>query len=120
MPKQVEGSTIPPFHEFYRSIHGKEPSGQLWEVYLQSCDRFRHAAAGAAATRLAGGRAGDVARGTPRLNNDKAYAAETLKTMGFVPQFVTGPDINRQVRQALVVTPEIREFVASYMRSANK
>ena len=29
--------------------------------------------------------------------------------MGFVPEYVAGPDTNRQVRQALVVKPEIRD-----------
>ena len=121
VPKQVEGLTIPPLHEFYRSIHGKEPSGQLWEVYLASLainsamQRLVLLPPGAPASALETLRAA-----TLRLNNDKAFAEEALKTMGFVPEFVAGPDTNRQVRQALVLKPEVRAFVASYVRSANK
>ena len=55
-----------------------------------------------------------------KLNNDTAFAEEALKVMGFVPEYVAGPDTNRQVRSALVVKPEIRAFVANYIKSANK
>ena len=121
MPKQVEGLTIPPFHEFYRAINGKKPSGQLWDVYLASLainsamQRLVLLPPGAPQAALDALRAALL-----RLNNDKAFAEEALKTMGFVPEFVAGPDTNRQVRQALVVKPEIRAFVANYIKSANK
>jgi hypothetical protein len=36
--------------------------------------------------------------------------------MQFVPHYETGADINTRVRRALTVSPEIRKFVASYMR----
>ena len=51
-----------------------------------------------------------------RLNNDKEYAAETMKAMQFVPYYETGTDINARVRRALTVSPEIRTFVNNYMR----
>jgi hypothetical protein len=121
VPKQVEGLTIPPFHEFYRSIHGKMPSGQLWDVYLSSL------AINSAMQRLV-----LMPPGTPaaaietlraavlRLNADKEFAEEAQKAMGFVPEYVATPDTNRQVRQALVMKPEIRAFVANYIKSANR
>jgi hypothetical protein len=51
------------------------------------------------------------------LNNDKEYAAETMKAMQFVPHYETSADINARVRRALTVSPEIRTFVAGYMRA---
>jgi len=54
------------------------------------------------------------------LNADPAFAEDALKTIGFVPEYVAGPDTNRQVRQALVVKPEIRAFVLDYIKNANK
>jgi tripartite-type tricarboxylate transporter receptor subunit TctC len=51
-----------------------------------------------------------------RLNNDKDYAAETMKAMQFIPHYETGADINARVRRALTVSPEIRTFVNNYMR----
>jgi hypothetical protein len=43
-----------------------------------------------------------------------------MKTVGFVPEYVSGPQTNRQVRNALVVKPEIRDFMRDYIRNVNK
>jgi hypothetical protein len=43
-----------------------------------------------------------------------------MKTMQFVPFYVTGADINARVRKAMAVPPEIRTFVLNYMKGANK
>jgi tripartite-type tricarboxylate transporter receptor subunit TctC len=51
-----------------------------------------------------------------RLNNDKDYAADTMKAMQFVPHYETGADINARVRRAMTVSPEIKAFVANYMK----
>ncbi len=40
---------------------------------------------------------------TAKLNNDPAFAEESMKALGFVPDYVTGPDINRLARQTLTV-----------------
>jgi hypothetical protein len=37
-----------------------------------------------------------------------------------VPQFVTGSDLNAQVRRTLVVDPAIRTFVADYIKNPPK
>jgi hypothetical protein len=37
-----------------------------------------------------------------------------------VPDYVTGPNTNRQARATLSVRPEIRAFVADYIKRANK
>ncbi len=55
-----------------------------------------------------------------KLNNDPAFAEEARKVVGFVPDYVAGADTNRQVRAALSVKPEVRAFVATYIKSANK
>jgi hypothetical protein len=55
-----------------------------------------------------------------KLNNDAAFADEALKVVGFVPEYVAAPETNQQVRSALAVKPEIRAFVANYIKSANK
>jgi tripartite-type tricarboxylate transporter receptor subunit TctC len=52
-----------------------------------------------------------------RLNNDKEYAADTMKAIQFVPHYETGADINTRVRRSLSVSPEIRSFVLNYMRN---
>jgi len=121
VPRQMDGLTIPPFHEFYRSIKGALPSGQLWDVYLASL------AINGAMQRLL-----IMPPGTPpgaldalraaiaRLNTDAAFAEDAIKAVGFVPEYVSTPETGRQVRQALTVKPEIRAFVADYIKSVNK
>ena len=32
------------------------------------------------------------------MNNDKVYAADAMKTIGFVPEYATGPNTNHEVR----------------------
>ena len=121
VPRQVEGLAIPPFNEFYRSVKGKDPSGQLWDVYLSALvinsamQRMVILPPGAPQPAL------DTLRAAVnRLNADKAFAEEAMKVVGFVPEYVAGSDTNRQVRSALAIKPEIRDFVASYIKSAKK
>jgi len=121
VPKQVEGLNILPFNELYEKIKGKKPSGQLWDVYLSTL------AINSAMQRLlvlppnVPQASLEALRAAVRaLNTDKEFAEDALKTIGFVPEYVAGPETNRQVRQALVVKPEIRAFVADYIKNANK
>src|SRR5262245_37878006 len=121
VPRQVEGLTIPPFHEYFERVKGAKPSGQLWDVYLTSLaingamQRMLVLPPGVPQDAL------DSLRAAVRkLNNDAAFAEEARKVVGFVPEYVAGPETNRQVRSALAVKPEIRAFVANYIKSANK
>jgi hypothetical protein len=121
VPKQVEGLPLPPFQDFYRKVKGTNPSGQLWDAYLTVLT------VNAAMQRLlalpprAPQRALDTLRAAVlRLNADPAFAEDANKAMGFVPHYDTGPDTNREVRQALAVKPEMRAFVAEYAKSLKK
>jgi hypothetical protein len=121
VPKQIEGLSIPPFHELYRKIKGVEPSGTLWDVYLSSL------AINAAMQRLvvlppgAPQAAVDALRAAVlRLNDDPAFAQEAMGALGYVPNYEAGPQTNRQVRTALSVSPEIRSFVLDSIKNAKK
>ncbi len=120
-PKVMEGSSLPPFHEFYRKVKGAMPSGQLWDVYRTNL------AVDSAMLRLivmppgSPKAAADALRtAVARLNGDKEYAEEAMKSIQFVPQYETGPGINEQIRRRLEVKPEIRAFVADYLKAAKK
>ena len=121
VPKSMAGSTVQPFPDFYRSVKGGLPSGNLWAAYKANLaisqamlrtvvmpPNVPKAAADSLRTALA------------RLNNDKDYAEESMKTMQFVPFYQTGPDINARVRKALSVSPEVRSFVLDYIKSGGK
>ena len=55
-----------------------------------------------------------------RLNQDQEFAAESVRTIGFAADYETGPDIAARVRALLVASPEVRAFVADYIKSAQK
>jgi putative tricarboxylic transport membrane protein len=120
-PKQMEGLSIPPFHELYRKITGAMPSGQLWDTY-----RAIHTINGAMQRQVVlppGAPPAAVAAlraAVARVNDDKEHAEETVKTMGFVPEWVTGADTNTAVRAALALPPEMRAFIAEYVKRATK
>jgi tripartite-type tricarboxylate transporter receptor subunit TctC len=121
VPKVMAGSPVPPFHEFYRQVKGTTPSGLLWDVYCANL------AVDSAMLRLIVMPPGspqaaiDALRtAIARLNNDKDYAEEAMRTIQFVPQYETGADINAQVRKRLEVKPEIRQFMADYIKSARR
>jgi len=118
---QVEGLPIPTLQDLYGQIKGKPPAGELWDTYLSVL-----------ALTSAMGRLLALPPQTPqaavtalraaveRLNNDKAFMDDSMKALGFVPNYVAGPDTNRLARRALEVRPETRIFVADYIKRANK
>jgi tripartite-type tricarboxylate transporter receptor subunit TctC len=119
--KQVEGLPMLPFQELYRKIKGSLPSGQLWDTYLtilsinSAMQRTivlppNSPPAAIAALRDA----------IEELNHDPAYAQEADKTLGFAPEWVAGPGTNAQVRRALSITPQMRAFIADYVKSGKK
>jgi hypothetical protein len=55
-----------------------------------------------------------------RLNQDKEYIADAVKSLGFVPEWQSGPMVNKQVRQALSAKPGMREFIADYVKKAKR
>ena len=56
----------------------------------------------------------------PRVNADKLYAEEAEKAFGFVPQWEASPDTNKVAQAALTVRPEVRTFLADYMKNLPK
>jgi putative tricarboxylic transport membrane protein len=120
-PRVMAGSPIAPFHGFYRALKGTLPSGPLWDAYRTNLavdsamlrtivmpPGSPPAAVDALRTALA------------RLNDDKDYGEEALRTIQFVPHYETGPDINERVRPRLTVSPGIRSFVLNYMKGSPK
>jgi tripartite-type tricarboxylate transporter receptor subunit TctC len=97
------------------------PAGQLWEAYRTvlainaTMQRQLVLPPGAPEAAVAALRAAVSA-----LNDDKEHADEALKTIGYVPEWVTGTDVNAKVREAITVAPDMRAFLADYIRRAAK
>jgi tripartite-type tricarboxylate transporter receptor subunit TctC len=118
VPDVMKGQSVPQFQDFYKSLKGTLPSGKLWDAYRTNLavdsamlrtvvmpPGTPQAAVDALRTALA------------RLNNDKDYAEDAMKSIQFVPHYETGPDINTRVRRALSVPSDVREFVLEYMKA---
>jgi tripartite-type tricarboxylate transporter receptor subunit TctC len=117
----LEGLAIPSFPALHQIIKGAPPSGPKWEAFrtihnvnstLQRLVALPPNAPPAAAEALR------VA--VERLNQDQEFAADAVRTLGFAPDYATGPDIAARVRALLVASPEVRAFVADYIKSAQK
>jgi hypothetical protein len=121
VPDPVKGLPIPMFHELYQQIKGTMPSGQYWDIYkaIISADgiiqRMIVMPPGAPQAAVEALRAAIA-----RVNADKAYAEEAERTFGFVPQWAAGPDTPKVAQTALTVRPEVRAFLADYMKNLPK
>jgi tripartite-type tricarboxylate transporter receptor subunit TctC len=120
-PRVMRGSSIAAFPEFYRALKGTLPSGLWWDAYRTNL------AVDAAMLRTVVMPPGSppaaveaLRAALSRLNDDKDYGEEALRTIQFVPHYETGPDINDRVRGRLTVSPAIRNFVLSYMKGTAK
>ena len=115
--KPMDDQRVPSFFDFYRKVKGAPPSGLKWDVYRTNLAvdaamlRTIVLPPGAPASAVNALRAA-----IERLNSDAEFAKEALKALQFVPQYVTNGNLNAQVRSNLVVKPEIRSFVADYIR----
>lgn len=118
-PKQVKGLPILSFHELYKQIKGTMPSGQLWEAYLfvnsvnNAMQRMVALPPGTAPAAVDALRAA-----VQRLNGDREFAAEALKSVGFEVDYEAGPDTNKQVRNTLNVPAETKAFLDKYAQES--
>ncbi len=121
VPDPVKDLPLLNFHDLYRKIKGTMPSGQYWDIYksIISADgiiqRMIVMPPGAPQPGIDALRAAIA-----RVNADKAYAEEAEKTFGFVPQWAAGPDTPKVAQTALTVRPEVRAFLADYMKNLPK
>jgi hypothetical protein len=119
--KQMEGLTIPSLPQLYKQVKGGVPSGKLWEAYKtlfevnSTLQRMIVLPPGTPRPAYDA-----VSKAIERLNNDKEFAAEALKTIEFAPDYPTGPDMSKTIRAMLVATPEMRAYINEYMRNVPK
>jgi tripartite-type tricarboxylate transporter receptor subunit TctC len=121
VPKQVADLPLLPYQELYKKIKGGLPSGQLWEAYLSILTVNSGMQRLIVLPPKAPQEALDALRAAVRkLNDDKAFADDALKAVGFVPEYEAGPDTGREVRQALTTKPEVRAFLKDYIAKGKR
>jgi tripartite-type tricarboxylate transporter receptor subunit TctC len=115
--KPMDDQSVPGFPAFFRKVKGGDPSGPMWDAYRANLSidsamlRTVVLPPGAPAAAVAA-----LRNAVERLNGDPEFAKEAQKSLQFVPHYVTGADLNAQVRRTLVVSPEIRRFVTDYVK----
>jgi tripartite-type tricarboxylate transporter receptor subunit TctC len=119
--KHASDLPIAPYHELFQAIKGRPPSGELWDAYRTirtiSGTMLRILAMPPGVPKAA---VASLSAAVARLNTDPEYAEEAIKVIGFVPEYTTGPDTARQVRDGLTVTPEFRSFIADYIKKGSR
>jgi tripartite-type tricarboxylate transporter receptor subunit TctC len=119
--KQMEGLVIPSYPQLYRTIKGSLPSGRLWDAYQLLFDMnatLQRIIALPPGTPKA---AYDAIRaGIEALATDKDFAAEARKSIEFVPEYVTAPNMSEKVQSLIVASPEMRTFINDYTRNVPK
>ena len=62
----------------------------------------------------------ELRRAVVQLNEDKEYIEEAERTMGEAPEYVSGPDLNDQVRKGLSISPELKTFMEDYVKKGRE
>jgi tripartite-type tricarboxylate transporter receptor subunit TctC len=115
---QMRGVDVAPFHEFYKHALGKEPAGQLWDIYKKiialngAMQRMVVMPPGVPQEAVTA-----LQEAIRKLNADKLYAEEALSTFGFVPEWVADEGVQARVRSALVLPPETKSFLRRYIEN---
>ncbi len=118
VPKQMEGVDLLPYHELYKKIKGEEPKGELWDAYRTiialngAMQRMIVMPPNAPQASI-----DSIRKAIAAMSNDKDYQDECMKTFGFVPEYIMDSTVNDQVRKALTVTPQMREFIHAYAKN---
>jgi len=117
VPKYVKGLAIMPFHEFHKTIKSTMPTGPLWEAYKSilhvNGTMYRLIALPPGAPKDA---VNALREAVLRLNEDKDYLEEAERTMGDMPEYVSGPNLNDEVRKGLSISPELKAFLEDYVK----
>jgi tripartite-type tricarboxylate transporter receptor subunit TctC len=120
VPGFVKGLPILPFHELHKKIKGTMPSGQKWEAYksilLVNGQMYRLITLPPGAPQVA---VTALRQAIQKTEKDPAYIAEATKVMGDVPEYVSGPTLNNDVRKALTLSPELKAFMTSYAKKTD-
>jgi tripartite-type tricarboxylate transporter receptor subunit TctC len=100
------GTDVPTFAEIYEQVHGKKPSGPMWEAYkltgpvMRTLNRAVALSPGVPEVRVA------ALRGSfKKLYSTPAYIREWEKIFGLKLDFISGKDAQKTARRLLEPSP---------------
>lgn len=104
------------FHEFYKKVKGKEPSGILWEAFRQMNRAANTPQRAVFLPQGAPKEAYDaLVTAFDRLNNDEQYKADSLKKTGAVSHWETGANAQKVMEISATLSPEVVDFMKGYV-----
>lgn len=116
-----KGLNMMSFHEFYKKVKGKEPSGQLWDVFREvnraanMPQRLIFLPEGAPKEAREA-----LVAAVAKMNTDTEYQQAAEKVMGFAPAYEVG-DAAQQIWKASVkLSPSTLEFLKEYLAKVEK
>jgi tripartite-type tricarboxylate transporter receptor subunit TctC len=119
VPDVLKRTSLLSFPDFYRSVKGTLPSGNLWEAYLANLAVAQGLLRTVAMPPGSPKPAVDALRkAMERLNHDKEFEQESIRIMQFASTFETSGDLNDRVRKMMYAKPEVIDFVRAYMKTA--
>jgi tripartite-type tricarboxylate transporter receptor subunit TctC len=118
---QMRGLDIKSFPEFFQQVKGRMPEGELWEVYKRvialngAMQRMVVLPPNSPPEAVAALRAA-----VRKLNDDKSYEDDAIKTFGFGPEWTAHDGVADHVRRTLVLPQPVKDFIHAYIKNAPK
>ncbi len=112
---------IASFPQLHKRIKGTLPAGKLWDAYQAlinlnySLQRVLTLPPGAPRPALEALQSALVA-----VSKDRDFETEALNKMGYVPDLIATPNLNEHIRAMLNISPETKQFIIEYIKSAPK
>ena len=121
VPRYIKNYDIMPFHELYKTSKATHAVGRaVGGLQVDPAGQRHHVPADGAAAGRAAGRGRCAARSGGEARQDQDYIDEANKVMGDVPEYVTGPTLNDDVRHGLTIRPELKEFMDAYAKRVTR
>ena len=118
-PAVMAHTSLATFPAFYEKVKGTAPSGPLWDAYRTNLSvdaqmlRLIAMPPGVPPAATAA-----LRKALLELNDDKAYAAEAMKAIQFVPHYIADTDVEARLRERLTVSPAMRRVIVDYLASS--
>lgn len=115
-PDEAKGIPAQHFVAFYKSVKGKDPSGPLFDAFRVVNNvgtlflRTLMLPPGAPPEAVAA-----LREGLAKMQQDKAFREDALKSMQYVPRYVSDAQTQAAYLQTIAPAAEIRSFLRAYI-----
>ena len=120
-PPETAGIEAEHFPAFYKRVKGEEPKGLLWDAFRVVNNvgtlflRTVHLPEDAPRNAMAA-----LKDGLVRMQQDEDFKAEALKTMQYIPKYVTDANTEEIFRQTMSPPAHIRAFLREYIEKGQR